>query len=227
MQQWTADQWAAFCGVTAAGLAAVALLGLAVRTVRGWTAPAHAYLAPRPALRPTVQLAARRAPAWAIEAYGVPLTEAIARTHLAAARQRALTAATTPDLPAADIAVLAHLAEGPGSLASLAAVGEGSLVRVELVDRETRDAFAFAFDRPAHTPTRDEAGIIDDGGVLTRFHAAIEASMRKARLWEIQGRGVAGHDSARQALDHWRIDTPTGEYPLVVLADARMAGASA
>ena len=29
------------------------------------------------------------------------------------------------------------------------------------------------------------------------------------------GRGVNGHTSARQALDRWRIDTPTGEYALV------------
>lgn len=109
----------------------------------------------------------------------------------------------------------AHLAPGAGSLATLAAVGEGSLTRVELVDSETRDAFAFAFDRPAYSPSLRDAGTIDAGGVLTQFHIAIEAAMRKARLWEIQShadhRGAAG---LWAQLDDWRIFSPTGELPI-------------
>lgn len=114
--------------------------------------------------------------------------------------------------------ITAHLAPGPGSLTSLRDTGEGQIVRVthaDIVAPEVEAAFAFVFDRPAYSPRCDEAGIIDDGGVLTRFHIAIEAAMRKARLWEIQShadhRGAAG---LWAQLDDWRIFSPTGELPI-------------
>jgi hypothetical protein len=135
-------------------------------------------------------------------------------------RARALAAggpvAVTVD-PTAEI--LAHLAPGPGSLATLAEVGEGSLTREEpptLVPADVRDALAFVFDRPAYAPSQNEAGVVDDGGALTRFQIAMEPIMRKARLWELQGHAQhRGGASAWVALDHLRMDTPTGEYALI------------
>lgn len=89
--------------------------------------------------------------------------------------------------------ILEHLAEGPGSLATLASVGEGSLTRAELVDADVKAWFAEVFDV-----------VLDD------FRTAMEPAMRTARLWELQGLGNHG-----AALARWRINTPTGEYPIV------------
>lgn len=194
MPHWTSEQWYAFTGILTAGLAAVALLAMAVRAVRGWTAPAHAYAVCGPAPRPTLALAARRA--------SVPTLQ-----------PAPLEVIRIDPLPA-DVAE--HVAPGPGSITSLLREEGHCAPRVDsAIDPDVRRWFAEAFDRPAHAPLRDEAGILDEGGVLTRFRAAVEPAMRTAHLWEIQGRGVNGHTSARQVLDRWRIDTPTGEYPLV------------
>jgi hypothetical protein len=97
--------------------------------------------------------------------------------------------------------VTAHVAPGPGSLTSLREVGPGTLTAIEpLVDDEVAAWFAAAFDP-----------------LLNEFRIAIEPAMRKAHLWELRGydagRGAA--PSARAVLDHWRMDTPTGEWPLV------------
>lgn len=206
---WTPSQWVAFAGLLTAGLSALSLLTLAARSVRAWRTP-QTYYAQRPVARPTLALAAERVRVsgtdvlgyrWNPERYG----------------------ATAIDFgyPDNDVIVVdptdvaEHLASGAGSLTDLAATGPGLLERVELVDAETRRWFVEAFDRPAHVPGRDEAGELDEGGVLTRFRAAVESSMRTAHLWEIQGRGHAGHDSARMTLDDWRAGTCTGEWPMV------------
>lgn len=128
--------------------------------------------------------------------------------------------------PTAD--VLAHVAPGPGSLTTLAEVGQGSLITIthaDLVDPEVAAWFVDVFDRPAHTPARDEAREVDDGGVLTRFHIALEPAMRTARLWSMRGHAGHGPTASRWAdLDRWRIDCPTGEYPSL-LADPDYAAA--
>jgi len=226
MHAWTQDQWIAFCALSAAGVALVALAALAIRAVRGWTAPAHApagafglyYVADAPE-RQRQATVWKYAPAAAIEA-GYPrprYTDADAEDfkrrwrEAQATRPHAL--AVLDDSPE----VVEHLAPGPGSLTALRDVGPGVL---DDLDRDFREStaqwLADLLDRPAHVPARDEARELDEGGVLTRFHTAIEGAMRKAHLWEIQGRGVAGHDSARMTLDHWRAGTDTGAWPVVV-----------
>lgn len=207
MQHWTHEQWIAFYGIVTAGCAALALLGLAVRSVRGWTAPAHGAYADSTVVRrvdprPTLALAAARGPR---------ITDAQVLEH-----ERRWRAAVAWDRPTE---VLEHLAPGPGSLTDLAAAGPGELKRIvhaDLIDPDVHAWFVEVFDRPAHTPHRDEALELDEGGALTRFRAALDPAMRKAHLWEIQGRGHAGHDSARQILDHWRAGTDTGAWPVVV-----------
>lgn len=186
---WNGPQWLLFGGLVCMGTGLLGLLWLAAQ-------------------RLAATARARRADRLAYESFA----EQWQRVHNQPAR-------ILPPPPAPRIEPLdditAHLAPGAGSLATLAAVGEGSLTRAELVDAETRDAFAFAFDRPAYAPSLRDAGIIDDGGVLTQFHIAIEAAMRKARLWEIQAhsdhRGAAG---LWAQLDDWRIFSPTGELPI-------------
>lgn len=207
---WSTSQWIAFCGLLVAGLSALGLFAIAIRTVRGWTAPAHPTFVDGPAPRPTLALAAQRI--------------ANGRLELSAAQWRAadsagltVTIAPTVD-PTAELLpgdVAEHLAEGPGSLVSLQRV-EGSIVAAEPpVDPIVHGWFVEAFDRAAHVPARSEAAPLDEGGVMTRWHTAIEPLMRTARLWEIQGRGVNGHTSGRQLLDRWHVDTPTGGWPIV------------
>lgn len=192
---WTQDQWYGFIGFTISGLAALALLAMAVRERRRKREHAEVQ---------RLMASWRATPSHAI----------VLRPALTSRRQYITTSAAAP------IDIIEHIAPGPGSLTSLAATGEGSLVRVELHDAEVVRWLADLFDRPAHVPLRDEAQEVDEGGLLTQFHAAIEPAMRKARLWEIQGRGVAGVSSARMALDHWRIESPTGEYPLPLVGAA-------
>lgn len=217
---WSVRQWYAFGGVTLAGLGAIGLLTIAVRTVRGWTAPATyrdpalAHVRPRPSL----ELAERR---------HVVVTpgdfEDFAKRFRAATRgpDDGTYAWMTdrPDeaqrlIPVIDPTgeVLEHMAPGPGSLTSLAAAGPGSLTRAELVEPEVRDGFAFTFDRPAYAPARHEAGVRDEGGVFARFEAAIGPAMATAAQWLAQGR-----TPAQQALDEWRIYSPTGEMPIIDL----------
>lgn len=63
---------------------------------------------------------------------------------------------------------------------------------------------------------------------LADFRAAVEPAMRKARLWELRGEGGhGGGASARVELAHWRMDTPTGEYPMIVPRSVQQALAEA
>lgn len=125
--------------------------------------------------------------------------------------------------------VLDHVAPGPGSLTTLAEVGEGCLIAIthaDLVDPEVAQWFVDALDRPVHIPGRNEAREVDEGGVLTRFHIAMEPAMRTARLWSMRGHADHGPTASRWAdLDRWRIDCPTGEYPSPFLVEAEYAAA--
>lgn len=181
IQHWTIDQWAVFSLTLGAGVAAVALALAAWRAVRGWTAPATYRRAPlRAQPRPTLTTAAgRRALPALTGEYQVVDTE-----H--------------PSLTSG-----AHVADallpGVGSLAALAAVGEGSLTRVVLVDRDIAVAVAVAL-----------------APCLEAFRIAMEPLMRQAHLWELrgqEGRGAAPH--ARVELAHWREFERTGEYAMV------------
>lgn len=186
---WTQDQWIAFLAITTAGLSALGLAVLAARAVRSWA--------------PTTVDLRRIAP----RGYAVRPTVALAARRV--------------PLPAwaFEPTVLEHVAPGPGSLASLREVGPGTLVAGDPpVAPDVAAWFVEAFDRPAHVPTPTEAGTLDEGGVLTRFHAAMDAPMRTARLWLIRAEGLNGHTSARQQLNEWRVNTPTGEYAMIAPA---------
>jgi hypothetical protein len=224
---WTADQWTAFTGASVAGIAALVLLGMAVHTVRSWTTPATYRAALNPVSarpRPSLQLATVRMTNAEVDAFRERWKQGKGRwVHVLA--EAGGTAAWTHELPTAPATPLVvdptgaelaeHLAPGAGSLATLAEVGEGSLMRVELIDPEVARWFADAFDRPAHSPGRTEAGTADEGGVLARFQVAIEPAMRTARLWRV--RGEEGPGVGHRALNDWRINCPTGEWPLVEL----------
>lgn len=119
--------------------------------------------------------------------------------------------------------VLDHIAPGPGSLTTLAEVGEGRLITItrdDLVDPEVAQWFVDALDRPVHIPGRDEARVVDEGGVLTRFHIAMEPAMRTARLWSIRGHADHGPTASRWAdLDRFLVEP---DYAAADLAEARL-----
>lgn len=209
---WTTDQWTAFTGASVAGIAALVLLGMAVHTVRSWTAPAtyRAALARTSTRPPPSVLVLAESGGTAAWTHELPPPLPSVRTWVDV---RADLYPLVVDPTGAELAE--HLAPGAGSLATLAEVGEGSLTRVELIDPEVARWFADAFDRPAHDPGRAEAGTVDEGGVLARFQVAIEPAMRTARLWRV--RGKEGPGVGHRALNDWRINCPTGEWPLVEL----------
>jgi hypothetical protein len=81
-------------------------------------------------------------------------------------------------------------------------------------ERNAREwAWVHAYDGTRHAA----ADALD--AALADFRIAVEPAMRKARLWEIRGQA----SQPRRELDHWRIDTPTGEWPMAafVLAATR------
>ncbi len=223
LPDWTTDQWIAFTGVTVAGLAAGVLLAVAVHAFRSWTASAT-YRATGDPARPSLILAAERHMTEAeMKDFEHRWYEARDRANVGQRidmlddSTHAWLAAPAPlviDPTAAEIAE--HLAPGPGSLTSLAEVEGHATERVELVDPEVARWFADAFDRPAHTPGRDEAREVDEGGALARFHAAIEPAMRTARLWRV--RGEEGPGVGRRMLNDWRIGTETGEWPIITIS---------
>lgn len=233
---WTHDQWVAFAAILAAGVGALGLAALAIRHVRAWTAPAgvDAVLSRR-------EIALRHARGWALEAGYEPrptlqlAAQRITNDELDESRARwqaihaaDATATLAPHVDPTGDEITAHLAPGPGSLTDLAEVGPGAIVRIthaDLIDPEVHRWFAEAFDRPAHVPKRTEAAPLDEGGVLTRFHTATEAAFRKARRWEIEGRGLNGHTSGRTMLDAWRAGTDTGAWPVVVPVGGRLPAA--
>jgi hypothetical protein len=58
MEFWTQEQWIAFTGLSVSGVAAVVLLTMGLRAMRGWTAPAPLRLAPAHAMPRTVHMTA-------------------------------------------------------------------------------------------------------------------------------------------------------------------------
>lgn len=212
MSTWTADQWAGFIAFAVAGCAGLALIAVWIyrrRVIAAEMAIIHTRF---------------ETPAGIIEFRDVTEAEmALFKQRWTAAMDGdnhtlALINDTLHVDPTAELVELAeHLAAGPGSLTTLREVGPGRIVTADPpVDPEVARWFAEAFDRPAHVPGRDEARELDEGGVMTRFQLAIEAPMRKAHLWELRGHAEHGGLASRWAeLDRWRINTPTGEYPIV------------
>lgn len=206
---WTTDQWIMFGCFTVAGLGGLGLIGMWISGTRARRTE-HADVA-------------RLIAGWrATPSMTLALVTGTPATPLT---PRALIGHVDPTGE-----LFEHLAPGAGSLTTLAAVGEGSLTRAApTVDADVAAWFAEAFDRPAHAPGRAEAGVLDEGGVFTRFHAALEPAMRKARLWELQGASLEHGGSASHwaTLAHWRIESPTGEYALIDHPDHHRAVAEA
>lgn len=219
IKHWTFDQWMMFGCFTVAGLAALALIAVVIRTVRGWTAPARPDVLRTPTPNELHRaLVWKHAPAGAIEAdYTQPLIAGPVAQPLPVvlgAEDREVivsgfwdtpTQAEPPVVvdPTAELIDIAeHLAPGPGSLTTLAEAGEGSVIRItrdDLIDPTVAKWFDESFGR-----------------IVADFRTAVEPAMRTARLWEIQGRGHHGVlGAARAGLDHWRMECPTGEWPIV------------
>lgn len=211
MQHWTPEQWAAFTLVTGIGLCAIAAITAAVRAVRGWTAPAPLRRTQAPMPRPTLARAADRAALdahWRIDSLNAEARE----RHNAA-----LTGEYTVIDPGLEVdpqsdAGTAAIEAGPAAIAAVEPDG-GLLTSSERLELEAAWINAGTADLEAALER-----------ALADFRAAVEPAMRKARAWELRGEeGHGAAPSARVALAHWRIDTPTGEYPLVRPRDVASA----
>jgi hypothetical protein len=193
LPSWTAHQWGLFTSLTMIGLGLLLAAGVIVHRMR-WNAAEMAVIRAR----------------WDAAQRG-DNDELRRLNDFGPAPAMALVAGTVAmplyanDPPHVDptvelLEVAAHVAPGPGSLTSLREVGPGALTAAEpAIDPEVAAWFDAALDP-----------ILDD------FRAILEPAMRKARLWELRGyAGQGAAPSARAALDAWRINTPTGEWPLV------------
>jgi hypothetical protein len=198
LQHWTLEQWAVFGVTIAAGIAAATLLYVARSAVIGWTAPAplrrvEHTSTPRPSLVLTQQrqaVAARYAPAWAIEAGYIEPTRQV------------------PIIVGADWTDPAMLDDftdpGIGALSSIRALDDSD----EMQTTAELDAWINAYaDLGALMPETDAA--------RETMRVNLEPALRTARLWRVRGEG----GPARQQLNDWRMDTPTGEHRMLTTAD--------
>lgn len=185
---WTESQWIVFAGLSVAGLSALGLAAIAIRTVRGWRAPAtYRTTAYSAAPRPSLVLAQRRA-----RYNPEPHMGALIATAYETADHEALALVIDP-------LALAHLQPGPGSISSILQEEGVFGPRDEDIDPDLIETFG----RWAVERQRD---------IDTRF----APSMLKAITWAIEG-AIAGVDSAA-ALDawhSWHTRAETSEWPLV------------
>lgn len=188
MQHWTPEQWGVFAVTIAAGVIAGALLYAARSAVLGWTAPApmrraEVIVTPRPSL----MLTQARMTDAEVERFKERWNEAHANGR---------TAAEWLDPMKAD-----YTDPGIGSLTSVLAIDDDPQLRTAAELRAEEDAWIRAYEHlESMMPETDAA--------FERMRINLEPAMRTAKLWRIRGEG----STARQWLNDWRMDTPTGEY---------------
>jgi len=188
MQHWTPEQWGVFAVTIAAGVIAAALLYAARSAVLGWTAPApmrraEVVLTPRPSL----MLTQARMTDAEIERFKERWNEAHANGRPAAEWLDPMRADFTDP--------------GIGALASIQAIDADPQLRTAAELQAEEDDWINAY--ADLTPMMPETAKAHE-----QMRVALEPAMRTAKLWRIRGEG----STARQWLNDWRMDTPTGEY---------------
>jgi hypothetical protein len=199
LQHWTPDQWAVFGVTVAAGVAAAVLLYVARSAVLGWTAPAPLRRVEHTSTpRPSLVLTERRA-----------LASLPAAWEPGSIVSSAYLAAHTVPLPAwIDPMRVDFTDPGIGALSSIQAVSVDPTLRTSAELHAELDAWVNAYaDLAPLMPETDAAA--------EQMRVNLEPVLRTARLWRVRGEG----GPARQQLNDWRIDTPTGEYPMLTTAD--------
>lgn len=226
MSNWTNQQWTAFTGLTIAGLSAVGLLIIALRVIRGWTAPAVYRLAGAPpSPRPTVTLteqrravAARHAPALAIAA---GYDEQFGGREATWAYDVSGELRIIGDVPAVPFKPLDPRSVDPEYLATVAVPIEHDPMKIDYTEPgigALTSLRAEPDDETLRTPSEIAAAehawihAYDDGAaaIVERFErralARVDAAVAKL-LADLPGRDL---------LDAWRIDEPTGEYRVIL-----------
>lgn len=229
MSNWTDQQWGAFTGLTIAGLSAVCLLIVALRIIRGWTAPAvyrsaGAPSSPRPTVTLTEQrrtVAARHAPAMAIaagydEQFGEVGEHGATWAYDVSGELRIIR-----DVPAVPFKPLDPRSIDPEYLATVAVPIEHDPMKIDYTEPgigALASLRAEPEDDTLRTPSEiaaaEHAWIHADdaeiSGIVARFERRALARI-DAAVAELLA-DLPGHD----LLDAWRIDLPTGEYPVVL-----------
>lgn len=195
-EHWTPSQWTVFTLTIALGLVAIAIVALAGRRYT----PPQLQHARGPAPRPSIAMTERRAVA------AVPLDpRSVDPVHLAAHMRpladrgwREWTDPMTADFTD----------PGIGALSSIQAITADPALRTEAEISAEESAWVHAY--------ADLSGLMPETDAATEtMRCNLEPALRKAHLWRIRG----GETGPRAALTDWRIDTPTGEYPMLTTAD--------
>jgi hypothetical protein len=190
MQHWTPEQWGVFTATIAAGLIAAAVLAV---LRRGRWAPPAAHRVRGPGPRPSLVLTQARPTSAEVERFKVMWRE----IHANARQPMTVLDATWVDPMKVD-----YTDPGIGALTSILAVESDPALRTAAEVDAEEDAWINAYADLAPLMTETAAAV-------EAMRVALEPAMRTARLWRIRCEG----GPARQALNDWRMDTPTCELP--------------
>lgn len=198
-EHWTPEQWTVFTATVAFGIVAVTVLATLARARYIPPAVQHAR---GPAPRPSIVMTERRyTPPW-VQDTSRPLP------RIEPSRNVPIIAGELPgwlDPMAADFTD-----PGIGALSSIQAVTVDPTLKTGAELSAEEDAWINAYaDLSGAMPETDAAA--------EQMRINLEPVLRKAHLWRIRGEG----SETRQRLIDWRIDTPTGEYPMLTTADLR------
>lgn len=168
----------------------IAMAVLAVLHRARWTPQPLRRVAPTSAPRPSLVLTERRTPSFAFDP-SMRLDDTIALGQIARDEWVDPMAADFTD-------------PGIGALASIQALGDTDEMQTTAELDAWINAYAdLRFAMPETAAAREQMRI------------NLEPAMRTARLWRMRGEGGAG----RRALNDWRMDTKTGEYPMITTSD--------
>lgn len=184
MQHWTPGQWAVFTVVIGAGLIATAVLAV----LRRYTAPAL-LRARGPAPRPSIVAAQARMTDAQVDAF---------KDRWRAAYDNGTPAVEWLDPMAADFT-------DPG-------IGALSSIQAAEADPALHTAAELSAELSAWINAYADLGRLmpETAAAAETMRVNLEPALRKAHLWRIRGEG----SEQRQRLNDWRMDTPTGEWPL-------------
>lgn len=195
-ERWTPGQWTVFTLTIAVGLAGVAVLALAGRR---YVPPGLHLPDIRRVPRPSIVMTERRQPA-AVGAVRMPRIEPSRNVPIIAG-----------ELPGwVDPTIADFTDPGIGALSSIQAMTVDPTLRTELEIEAEIAAWVNAY--------ADLSGLMPETAAAAEtMRVNLEPCMRKAHLWRIRGEG----SQARQTLNDWRMDTPTGEFRMLTTSDLR------
>lgn len=195
-EHWTLEQWAVFTVTLAAGIIAAAVLAV----LRRYTAPAPLTLPDIHRVpRPSIVMTERRALAVTAPRH-LPYIEPSRHVPIIVGEWTDPMAMSETDFTD----------PGIGSLSSIQATATDPALRTAAeISAELKSWVNAYADLSGSMPETD--------AVREAMRITLEPALRKAHLWRIRGEG----SEQRQRLNDWRMNTPTGEYPMLTTADLR------